>query len=553
MARKSRKAAAVVTAPEIDVTCRAAVYVRLSVESKYSHSESINTQQMIIAQYLEKNPEISVYDTYIDNGATGTNFHRPAFQQMLSDIEAGCVNCVIVKDLSRLGRNSIDTGYYIEHYFRSRNIRFIAINEQYDTADPDDAHSGIMIPLRNMINEAYALDIGRKIKAQQRQAMKDGKFVGGRAPYGYLKAPDDCHQLIIDPVAAPVVRQIFQWASEGEGLNTIVLRLNKAGYLAPSYYKKSQGTISNEKLLGNGNWQTWTVKKILRSEVYTGDLVQGQTKIIDHRQVKAARDEWTVVRGTHEAIISRELFDAVQKNLDHAAAKREQTEVRSYTPNILRGKVFCAHCGGNLHRMRCPRKKGADRYAFHCISNSRVGKKNCPGVFIYEESLLTSLADMIQEELNTALGQYSLSLAQTAHLASERAKLKEKIASRRRDTHRLRESIRGLYEHLVEGILSKDEYFSLKGSYETKIEQLAAEIGQLESGVAAIDRQIEEYRTLEKDAEDIRRNRELTAELIDRLIDRIEVSKDKKLTVRFKFRSEFESCEEVLEQCRNMK
>lgn len=260
-----------------------------------------------------------------------------------------------------------------------------------------------------------------------------------------------------------------------------------------------------------------------------------------------------MVRGTHEAIISRELFDAVQKNLDHAAAKREQTEVRSYTPNILRGKVFCAHCGGNLHRMRCPRKKGADRYAFHCISNSRVGKKNCPGVFIYEESLLTSLADMIQEELNTALGQYSLSLAQTAHLASERAKLKEKIASRRRDTHRLRESIRGLYEHLVEGILSKDEYFSLKGSYETKIEQLAAEIGQLESGIAAIDRQIEEYRTLEKDAEDIRRNRELTAELIDRLIDRIEVSKDKKLTVRFKFRSEFESCEEVLEQCRNMK
>ena len=182
MARKSRKAAAVVTAPEIDVTCRAAVYVRLSVESKYSHSESINTQQMIIAQYLEKNPEISVYDTYIDNGATGTNFHRPAFQQMLSDIEAGCVNCVIVKDLSRLGRNSIDTGYYIEHYFRSRNVRFIAINEQYDTADPDDAHSGIMIPLRNMINEAYALDIGRKIKAQQRQAMKDGKFVGGSAP-----------------------------------------------------------------------------------------------------------------------------------------------------------------------------------------------------------------------------------------------------------------------------------------------------------------------------------------------------------------------------------
>ena len=138
----------------------------------HTHSVSIETQQMIIARYLEQYPEISVYDTYIDNGATGTNFHRPGFQQMLSDIEAGHVNCVIVKDLSRLGRNTIDTGYYIEQYFRIRNIRFIAVNENFDTAAPEDAHSGIIIPLRNMINEAYALDIGRKIKAQQRQAMK---------------------------------------------------------------------------------------------------------------------------------------------------------------------------------------------------------------------------------------------------------------------------------------------------------------------------------------------------------------------------------------------
>ena len=173
----------------------------------HTHSVSIETQQMIIARYLEQYPEISVYDTYIDNGATGTNFHRPGFQQMLSDIEAGHVNCVIVKDLSRLGRNTIDTGYYIEQYFRIRNIRFIAVNENFDTAAPEDAHSGIIIPLRNMINETYALDIGRKIKAKQRQAMKDGKFIGARTPYGYLKAEDDCHQLIIDPVAAVVVQR----------------------------------------------------------------------------------------------------------------------------------------------------------------------------------------------------------------------------------------------------------------------------------------------------------------------------------------------------------
>ena len=157
MARKSRKETAAVVVQEADATCRAAIYVRLSVEDTHTHSVSIETQQMIIARYLEQYPEISVYDTYIDNGATGTNFHRPGFQQMLSDIEAGHVNCVIVKDLSRLGRNTIDTGYYIEQYFRIRNIRFIAVNENFDTVAPEDAHSGIIIPLRNMINEAYII------------------------------------------------------------------------------------------------------------------------------------------------------------------------------------------------------------------------------------------------------------------------------------------------------------------------------------------------------------------------------------------------------------
>lgn len=207
-----------------------------------------------IAAYAVKTTTVSelisgMERIHIDNGATGTNFHRPGFQQMLSDIEAGHVNCVIVKDLSRLGRNTIDTGYYIEQYFRIRSIRFIAVNENFDTAAPEDAHSGIIIPLRNMINEAYALDIGRKIRAQQRQAMKDGKFIGARTPYGYLKAEDDCHQLIIDPVAAVVVQRMFRWASEGAGLNTIAVRLNEEGILTPSHYKKRQGKIHAKPLL----------------------------------------------------------------------------------------------------------------------------------------------------------------------------------------------------------------------------------------------------------------------------------------------------------------
>ena len=163
------------------------------------------------------------------------------------------------------------------------------MNDRYDSSSPDNAHDGIIIPLRNMINEAYALDIAKKIKAQQRQAMKDGKYVGGRTPYGYLKAPDDCHQLIVDPVAAEVVKTMFQWAAEGDGLNTIAVRLNEAGVLSPSHYKKRLGEITHENLIGNGNWQTRTVAKILRAGVYAGDLVQGVSKVIDHKQVRGQR------------------------------------------------------------------------------------------------------------------------------------------------------------------------------------------------------------------------------------------------------------------------
>lgn len=533
-------------------TCRAAIYVRLSVEDSHTHSASIETQQMIIAQFLERNPDIQVYDTYIDNGTSGTTFHRPAFQKMLSDIESGFVNCVIVKDLSRLGRNTIDTGYYIEQYFRLRNVRFIAINESFDTAAPEDAHSGIIIPLRNMINEAYALDIGRKIKAQQRQAMKDGKFIGSRTPYGYLKAPDDCHRLIIDPVAAPVVQKMFQWASEGIGLNTITVRLNEAGYLPPSHYKNTQGIITHENLMGNGNWNTRTVARILHAQVYTGDLVQGRTKKVDHRQVEVSEMEWTVVHDTHEAIITHEQFETVQHILEQAAQQSKQREIREYTPNILKGKIFCAHCGGSLHRQRNIRKKSADVYNYYCLTNSRVGKKRCSGAFIRENDLLDSLADMLQNALETALGSYALSLVELPQQAAERTDLKEKIASRKQEIRRLNGLIRSLYENLIQGLLSKEEYITYKGKYESRIQQLSEEVSHLEKGLKALDQQMDQHRALKRDSDSLRENRELTAALIDRLIDRVEVFKDKQVTVRYRFESEFDSCEEVLNQCKNM-
>ena len=214
-----------------------------------------------------------------------------------------------------------------------------------------------MLPLKNMINEAYALDIGRKIKAQARQAMKDGEYIGARAPYGYRKDPENCHKLLIDPEAAEVVFQIFQWAYEHVGLNDIARRLNEQGIQTPSHRKRATGEITHENLVGSGKWQTRTVMKILESEVYTGDLVQGKTKMVDHQQVKADDDNLIIARRTHEPIISHELFTAVQEYRKQVCEESRAVPKRPYTPNIFKGKVFCADCGRSLHRQRAERKK----------------------------------------------------------------------------------------------------------------------------------------------------------------------------------------------------
>ncbi len=188
----------------------------------------------------------------------------------------------------------------------------MAVTDDYDSSCLNSS-DGIMLPLKNMINEAYALDIGRKIKAQQRQAMQAGEYIGARPPYGYLKHPDNCHQLIIDPETAPVVRQIFEWAYEKAGINDIVRRLNEAGIMTPSHARKAIGLITHENLLGKKNkWQTRTISSILANAVYTGDLVQGKSKTVMHSQTPADESEWITVRGTHEAIVSREMYETGQ-------------------------------------------------------------------------------------------------------------------------------------------------------------------------------------------------------------------------------------------------
>ena len=225
MARKSRKNITADSCINALEYIRTVEYIRLSVEDSNHKGNSIENQRLILDDYIARNFNMKLAETYIDNGATGRNFDRPNFQRMLSDIESGKIDCVIVKDLSRLGRNAIDTGFYIEKYFASKNIRFIAVTDDFDTANTET--NGLLMPLKNIINEAYSIDIGKKIKSQARQAMKNGEYIAARPRYGYFKDENDCHKLVIDTEAAPIVKQVFEWFADGMSLNEICLQLNQ--------------------------------------------------------------------------------------------------------------------------------------------------------------------------------------------------------------------------------------------------------------------------------------------------------------------------------------
>ena len=537
MARKSRKNPVdTLSAPSLCIST--AFYIRLSTEDNGIRGCSIGNQNLVLNDYISDKPEFTVYDIYIDNGMTGTNFRRPAFQRMLSDIEAGHINCVIVKDLSRLGRNVIDTGYYIEQYFHTHQVRFIAVTDQFDTEDPNNLLSGVMLPLKNMINEAYALDIGKKVKAQVRQAMMDGKFVGGRTPYGYRKDPENCHKLLIDEPAARVVRQIFQWAYEQVSMSEIARRLNEAKIDPPGQYKHKTGELASEKLTGNGVWQHWNVERILSRELYVGDLVQGKSKKVNHKQVSTNADEWIVVRDTHEAIISRELFDAVQVYRNTIVDGIKSASKISYTQNIFKGKVFCAHCGRYLHRLRYKRKSCEDCYKFYCTTNTEMGKGACEGVLIREEALIATVIDVLEKELTVSLGK-STSLFQLNAQQQKRDSIQSSIAEKQREIEKKRKLVCSLYENYVEQILTGEEYLSLKENYEESITALSEKIAALENSIKALDEQRERHQSMEKDADLLKQDHALTASLIDRLIERIEITHDKNVHIDFRFKNEF--------------
>jgi len=545
MARKSRKnvvPAAPMEKPAEKVW-HAALYIRLSVEFNSKRGDSLETQKQIMEAYLALFPDIEIVQTYTDNGITGRTFERAAFQEMLRDVESGKINCIVVKDLSRLGRNTIDTGYYIEKYFPLHQVRFIAVNDQYDSEDADNSGNHLIVPLKNMINEAYAADISKKVRAQQQQAMKDGEFVGSRPPYGYKKAPENCHKLLVNEETAPVVQKIFQWAAEGVSMSEIVRRLNEEKILTPGYYLASIGLITNRKLMGSGKWQSWTVAKILEDEVYTGDMVQGKSKAVGHKQVLTNPDEWIVVPNTHEALISHELFAQVQNTRNQTAEKYTQKPKKLFTPNILRGRVVCGHCGKNLNR-----QQSHGRYYYRCISNDRMGKNSCTGDIRYlrETELFDAILTIIRQKADTVIGKNFYLKQADRKIAAQKAQTDKEISDLQLETAKNRKVFASLYESFVSGLLTRAEYIEMQASYSQKISAAAERVRLLQERQQKLEAQMAKYASLADRLSKVTENTELTAALVDQVIERITVNSSDDISIEFQFEHGFDLLKEVL-------
>ena len=547
MARKSRKN---IVAPETAKKAaakvwRTALYIRLSVEFNSNRGDSLETQRQIMEAYIALCPDIEIVDVYTDNGTTGRTFAREAFQRMLADIEGGKIDCIVVKDLSRLGRNAIDTGYYIEKYFPLHHVRFIAVNDQYDSEDSENSGNHLIVPLKNMINEAYAADISRKVKAQQRQAMRDGQFVGAQPPYGYKKDPDDCHHLLVNEETAPAIQQIFQWTADGVPLGAVVKRLNEQGTPSPGRYLAQIGLLNNQSQRAQGMWQTWTVAKILDSEVYTGDMVQGRSKMIGHKQVPTPPEEWIIVRNTHKPLVSRELFEKAKSVRKQAAAKTAgQVSRGTYTENILRGKIFCGACGRHMNRHR-DNKLGV--YSFSCIANQRIKKDACPRTaYIREDALFHIILTIIRQEAENVVGK-NLQLKQhSGKIAMQREATEKEISQLRQETEKNRKFLTGLLESFNTGILTRAEYLEMKESYSQEINAALQRVQQLQIQQKELESQMERYCCLADRLAAVEHDTALSSLLVNQLIERATVNGPSDVSIKFRFESGFEQLMEVL-------
>lgn len=464
-----------------EITYKVAVYLRLSrdnipagkgMEGSKAESNSISSQRKMILSFIEKQGNMEIHDIYVDDGFSGTNFDRPEFQRMMEDIKAGHVDCVIVKDLSRLGRDYIEAGRLIQKTFPAFSVRFIALTDHFDSLTADYNETSMVVPVKNFVNDSYARDISGKVRSHQKIKRENGEFIGAFAVYGYRKSADNKNLLVPDEYAAEIVRKIFAWKIEGFSNLAIAKKLDGLGILSPMEYKKMRGEKFRTGFVTGvkAKWSAVAVKRILENETYTGALVQGKEEKVSYKvkkTVKKPREEWTKVQEVHEAIVSKEDFEIVQELL--------QTDTRAGNgetkAHIYAGVLFCGDCMEPMLR-RVYRYKGKERISFICATKNKGG--NCTRHAISEEELNGLVLTALRQQIALFMEKSRV----LAHIGQMEIDFGEVVAFDReiRRLHKEQDkylSLRaGLYEDLKKGIITEEDFKNFRAIYEQRYQEL---------------------------------------------------------------------------------
>lgn len=528
---------------------KTAEYTRLSRDDgDKAESNSITSQKEIIRDHVSKHPEFAIVREYVDDGYSGVSFERPGFKQLMEDIRAKKIDCIICKDLSRFARNYIDAGRYLEKIFPFMGVRFIAINDNYDSCGEKAQSDALIVPFKNLINDAYCRDISVKIRSQLDIKRKMGDFIGAFAPYGYRKAAENKNKLEIDEEAARTVELIFNLRIQGLCNSAIAERLNGMGVLSPMEYKRAHGMNyacgfrTNEQAL----WSPMLVKRILSNEIYIGTLMQHKTGTPNHKVKKRVtydREEWIVIEHNHEPIIRQTDFDTVQNLM----LRDVRTAPKQEKVHLFSGFVFCGDCKHTMVRKTVPR---GDKKYFYLTCATNKAKKGCSPHTFSEDKLKQVVLHIVNDHIEM-IAQVEHMLEYIAQLPAQERRIinyDAQIETLETEIQRYQDLKVNLYSDMADGVISREEYREFHAGYDRRIAERQRQLGKLReerdqamensSGNIEWIEQFKKYQHLT----------ELDRECIVHLIEKILIYEGKRIEVCFRYRDELESTLQYIER-----
>ena len=505
-----------------------AAYLRLSSDDgDKAESNSIGNQRSIINQYIKQNKEFKNVEYYIDDGYSGTSFDRPDFKRMLSDIENKKIDCIIVKDLSRLGRNYIEVGNYIEQIFPNYGIRFIAINDNVDSYKDPKSVNNVIVPFKNLMNDEYARDISNKVRSVLDNKKAKGQFIGSFAPYGYVRDSKNKYKFVVDKEAAKVVKKIFNMALNGKSKKDIAIELNSLGISTPRVHKFESGTIKKCEIKeSTKRWDSKKIDEILKNRTYTGDLVQGVRKKVSHKIHKNRRvdnDEWMIVPNHHKEIISIEEFNKVQELL----YSRNIRVNKKNTYDIFSGHLRCNECGNSMIIRK-------SKYHTYYYCKTYLKNKSCSSKSFQKEKLeqvvvelLNNFRNVIKEILNQK------------EICYDKEIIKSKIENIERQIEKYIKLKSEIKEDLKEKFITEDEYWEYSAEYSKKINELKKSKTEFETRLEKITLESSNNKNWIEEVKKIEEIKELDRLLIDEIIEDIVIDKDSNVKLIFKFEDKY--------------